>query len=100
MGFNEVFYGFVVAFLAGMSSGPIRMGLVGLLIGEFYNLTTLFFDPEWSPVGVFGILFLYIVYQSLIGRWAGLVRRLAGHPWQMENLVRMRIRPGGTFGKG
>lgn len=76
MGFDQVFYGFVVAFLAGMTSGPIRMAVVGLIIGELDSMSGLFFNTEWSSLIVFGILFAYVIYQSIVGRWAGVVRRM------------------------
>jgi branched-chain amino acid transport system permease protein len=65
MGFDQVFLGFLVAFLAGMSSSPIRMAVVGLIIGEVTDLSQYWVAPEWSTVVVFGILLAYVVYKSL-----------------------------------
>jgi branched-chain amino acid transport system permease protein len=68
MGFDQVFEGFLVAFLAGMDSSPLRMGLVGLVIGEITDLTQYWVNPAFSTVIVFGILMLYVVYRSIIFR--------------------------------
>ena len=68
MGFDQVFEGFLIAFLAGMNSSPIRMGIVGLIIGEITDLTQFWVSPAYSTVIVFGILMLYVVYKSVIFR--------------------------------
>jgi len=65
MGFDQVFYGFLVAFLAGMSSSPIRMAIVGVVIGLIADLCQYWVAPEWSNVVVFGILLVYVVYKSV-----------------------------------
>jgi branched-chain amino acid transport system permease protein len=68
MGFDQVFEGFLIAFLAGMNSSPIRMGIVGLIIGEITDLTQYWVNPAFSNVIVFGILMLYVVYRSITFR--------------------------------
>ena len=68
MGFDQVFEGFLIAFLAGMDSSPIRMGIVGLIIGEITDLTQFWVSPAYSAVIVFGILMLYVVYRSITFR--------------------------------
>ena len=68
MGFDQVFEGFLIAFLAGMNSSPIRMGIVGLIIGEITDLTQFWVSPAYSTVIVFGILMLYVVYKSVVFR--------------------------------
>jgi branched-chain amino acid transport system permease protein len=68
MGFDQVFEGFLIAFLAGMDSSPIRMGIIGLIIGEITDLTQYWVNPAFSNVIVFGILMLYVVYRSIVFR--------------------------------
>lgn len=68
MGFDQVFEGFLIAFLAGMNSSPLRMGLIGLVIGEITDLTQFWVNPAVSTVIVFGILMLYVVYRSITVR--------------------------------
>jgi branched-chain amino acid transport system permease protein len=68
MGFDQVFEGFLIAFLAGMNSSPVRMGIVGLIIGEITDLTQFWVSPAYSTVIVFGILMLYVVYKSVVFR--------------------------------
>ena len=60
MGFTPLFYAFVVAFLAGLGSHPVRVGLVGLGIGLVENWSALFMSSRWTSLVVFGILFVYV----------------------------------------
>jgi len=61
MGFNSVFYGFVVAFVAGMERGPIRMGIVGLILGLVQSLSALWISLQYGPAVVFAVLLAYLV---------------------------------------
>ena len=61
MGFNAVFYGFVVAFVAGMERGPLRIGIVGLIVGLLQSLSTLWLDLQYAPAVVFSILLVYLI---------------------------------------
>ncbi|MCW2538331.1 MAG: amino acid/amide transporter rane protein 1, family [Frankiales bacterium] len=72
MGFDQVFYGFLVAFLAGMSASPIKMAVYGVIIGLISYMCQLWVNPEWSNVVVFGILLVYVVYMSLKLRFPNL----------------------------
>lgn len=65
MGFNFVFYGFLVAFLAGMGRSPMRMAVVGLIIGEVSDLSGLWLSSAWAPLVVFSILMIYLVVKAL-----------------------------------
>lgn len=65
MGFNFVFYGFLVAFLAGMGRSPVRMAVVGLIIGEVSDLSGLWISSAWAPLVVFSILMIYLVVKAL-----------------------------------
>jgi branched-subunit amino acid ABC-type transport system permease component len=67
MGFDLIFLGFVVAFVAGPMSGPIRIALVGVCFGEASNITQLWLSPVWGTVVVFSILVGYLVSLSLGG---------------------------------
>jgi branched-chain amino acid transport system permease protein len=75
MGFNPLFYAFVVAFLAGTASAPIRIGLVGLAIGLIESWSGLWLSSQWSSLVVFTILFVYIALRPV--QLSQLTRRLA-----------------------
>lgn len=68
MGFDQVFEGFLIVFLAGMASSPIRMGIVGLIIGVFTDVLQYWVNPALSSTFVFGILILYVAYRAIIAR--------------------------------
>lgn len=74
MGIRPVFYAFVVAFLAGTSSHPIVVGLVGVFVGLVESLSALWLSTQWASVVVFALLFLYLSYRSL---WVTLARQSA-----------------------
>lgn len=60
MGLNPVFQAFLVAFLAGTASSPQKLTVVALLIGLAESWSGLWFKTQWSPLVVFGILFVYL----------------------------------------
>lgn len=60
MGQRPTFLAFVVAFLAGVSSGPLRMAFTGLAVGMIESLSGLWLSSSWSPIVVFGLLFIYV----------------------------------------
>jgi branched-chain amino acid transport system permease protein len=62
MGFNAVFYGFVVAFVAGMDRGPLRIGIVGLIVGLLQSLSVLWLDLQYAPAVVFSVLLIYLIF--------------------------------------
>lgn len=73
MGFTPLFYGFVVAFLAGTARPPLIVGLVGVLIGLIESLSGLWLSSQWSSLVVFTILFVYVALRpvhitQLVGR--------------------------------
>ena len=74
MGFTPLFYAFVVAFLAGLGSHPVRVGLVGLSIGLVENWSALFMSSRWTSLVVFGILFVYVALRPV--QMVSLRRRL------------------------
>ncbi len=73
MGFNPLFYAFVVAFLAGLGRHPVGVGLVGLLLGLVESWSALFMSTQWASLVVFGILFAFVALRPVQLR--GLVRR-------------------------
>ncbi len=74
MGFTPLFYAFVIAFLAGLGSHPIRVGIVGLAIGLVENWSALFLSTRWTELVVFGILFVYVALRPV--NWSDFRRRL------------------------
>ncbi|HXU22900.1 MAG TPA: branched-chain amino acid ABC transporter permease [Tepidiformaceae bacterium] len=65
MGNQPVFIAFVVAFLAGVGSSPIRTAVAGLAIGIIESLSGLWLSSQWSQLVVFGILFIYVAVQPI-----------------------------------
>jgi len=65
MGFNPLFYGFVVAFLAGTAAAPITTGLVGVAIGLVESWSGLWLSAQWSSLVVFTILFIYVALRPV-----------------------------------
>lgn len=61
MGFNAMFYGFVVAFVAGMERGPLRIAVVGLIVGLLQALAVLWLPLQYAPAVVFSILLVYLI---------------------------------------
>lgn len=74
MGFNPLFYAFVVAFLAGLTASPFTVGVVGILLGMVESWSALFMSTQWTSLVVFGILFVYVALRPVQMR--GLMRRL------------------------
>jgi branched-chain amino acid transport system permease protein len=64
MGLTPVFYAFVVAFTAGLGRSPVRIMIVGTLIGIVEGLTGQYLSVEWQEVVVFGILLIYLVFKA------------------------------------
>lgn len=64
IGFQPLFYAFVVAFLAGVDRSPLWIGLVGLALGIVESLSTIWISGVWSTTFVFGILFVYFVAEA------------------------------------
>lgn len=65
MGFNPLFYAFVVAFLAGLGRHPLVVGLVGLILGLIESWSALFMSTQWSSLVVFAILFVYVALRPV-----------------------------------
>jgi branched-chain amino acid transport system permease protein len=67
MGDTPVFYGFVVAFLAGRGSSLVKLGLCGLAVGLVSDLSQYWLSPEFSQVLIFGLLSIYVAAQPFRG---------------------------------
>jgi branched-chain amino acid transport system permease protein len=74
MGTRPIAICFVVAFLGGTRSPPLRVGLAGVFIGLVESLSGLWVSPQWSSLVVFSVLLLYLVVHPL--EWRGLSKFL------------------------
>lgn len=76
MGTRPVVFAFVVAFLGGTGSSPLRVGLAGLLLGLVESLSQLWVEPQWSSLVVFSVLFLYVALRPVdLGSFGLALRR-------------------------
>jgi branched-subunit amino acid ABC-type transport system permease component len=69
MGDKVVIYGFVVAFLAGTRTSPLRALPVGLGVGLLEQWTSMWVSVQWTQTAVFTVLVVYLVVLSGRGRW-------------------------------
>jgi len=65
MGTSPTFFAFVVAFVAGTKSGPLRFGLTGLAIGVLQSVILIWVSEVWQEVVVFGILFFFVALRPV-----------------------------------
>ena len=61
VGFSAVFYGVVASFVAGIEASPVRIGVVGLIIGLVQSLSAIWLDLQWAQLVVFSILLVYLI---------------------------------------
>jgi branched-chain amino acid transport system permease protein len=59
-GLQPTFTAFVVVFLAGLRSSPLRFGITGVAIGVIESLSSVYISAQWASVVVFGVLFVAI----------------------------------------
>ncbi len=80
MGLSPTFNALVVAFVAGLASGPLRFALVGLLLGLAENISRLWLSVQWTPVVIFGVLLVYVALGPVLaaGRIRYTQRKLVG----------------------
>ncbi len=71
-GEDPVFLAFVVMFLAGVRSSPIRFFAFGILIGIIESASDTWISPTWSTIVVFGVLFVYVAASPYLESGAGL----------------------------
>ena len=78
MGQRPVIFAFVVAFLAGTASGPVRVFFTGIVVALLEQWSSMFIPTRWTQTAVFVILFGYLVSKSLQGKnlfgWLKLAR--------------------------
>jgi branched-subunit amino acid ABC-type transport system permease component len=74
LGSSIIFKAFIVAFLGGAVSAPLRPALVGLGLGLAENWAALFFDSQWTDVLVFVLLLAYVILRQV--SLPGMARRL------------------------
>ena len=60
MGFKPVIFAFVVGFLAGTASSPIRIFLVGIGVSIIEQLSSIFLEVRWTQLIVFLILVVFL----------------------------------------
>lgn len=82
MGDSMVMYAFVVAFLAGTRTSPLRALAVGVGVGLLEQWSSIWLSVQWSQTAVFTVLVAYLVVLSARGRWRRLLpaRRTASVP--------------------
>jgi branched-subunit amino acid ABC-type transport system permease component len=78
MGNRPVIFAFVVAFLAGTASSPIKVFLTGVALGLLEQYTSLFLSVRWTQTAVFVVLMIYLVFKAWDFRSIG--RRLIARP--------------------
>jgi branched-subunit amino acid ABC-type transport system permease component len=78
LGLPPFFDALVVAFVAGLTSGPLRVGLVGLGLGILEALSTLVLPTQFTPLVVFAILFFYVALRPV--NFADLRRKFTAKP--------------------
>jgi branched-subunit amino acid ABC-type transport system permease component len=62
MGFTPVIYAFVVAFLAGTASSPIRVFLTGIVVALIEQYSSIWLSARWTQTAVFVVLVVYLSY--------------------------------------
>jgi branched-chain amino acid transport system permease protein len=60
MGFTPVIYAFVVAFLAGTASSPIRVFITGIIVALIEQYSSIWLSARWTQTAVFVVLVLYL----------------------------------------
>jgi branched-chain amino acid transport system permease protein len=65
MGLTPVFYAFVVAFTAGLGRSPLRIMVIGTLIGIVEGISAQVLSVQWQQVVVFAILLIYLIFRAL-----------------------------------
>ena len=65
MGFKPVIFAFVVAFLAGTASSPIRVFLAGIVVALVEQYASIWLSVRWTQTAVFVVLVVYLSWLSL-----------------------------------
>ena len=61
MGDRPIIFAFVVAFLAGTASSPVRVFLTGIAVSLLEQWSSLFLSTRWTQTAVFVILMVFLV---------------------------------------
>jgi branched-subunit amino acid ABC-type transport system permease component len=62
MGFTPVIYAFVVAFLAGTASSPIRVFITGIIVALIEQYSSIWLSARWTQTAVFVVLVVYLSF--------------------------------------
>jgi len=65
MGFKPVIFAFVVAFLAGTASSPIRVFATGIAVALIEQYASIWLSVRWTQTAVFVVLVVYLSWLSL-----------------------------------
>ena len=65
MGLKPVIFAFVVAFLAGTASSPIRVFFTGVAVALLEQYSSIWLSVRWTQTAVFVVLVVYLSWQSL-----------------------------------
>ena len=65
MGFKPVIFAFVVAFLAGTASSPIRVFVTGIVVALIEQYSSIWLSVRWTQTAVFVVLVVYLSCLSL-----------------------------------
>ena len=65
MGFKPVIFAFVVAFLAGTASSPIRVFATGIVVALIEQYSSIWLSVRWTQTAVFVVLVVYLSWLSL-----------------------------------
>jgi branched-chain amino acid transport system permease protein len=65
MGLKPVIFAFVVAFLAGTASSPIRVFFTGIVVSLLEQYASIWLSTRWTQTAVFVVLVAYLSWQSL-----------------------------------
>jgi branched-subunit amino acid ABC-type transport system permease component len=77
MGIRPVFYGLVVAFLAGSAQSPVRLLVTGAGVGTVESVTGIWLNTNLSTVVVFALLFAYLSHLALRQALPGTIGSIA-----------------------
>jgi len=64
MGFRPVVLAFVIAFLGGTASSPLRVFITGILVGLVESLSSIWLSVRWTQITVFVVLLGYLITKS------------------------------------
>ena len=65
MGARPVIFAFVVAFLAGTASAPLRVFFTGVVVALIENLASIWLSVRWTQLAVFVLLVGYLTSKSM-----------------------------------